>query len=74
MSWIGLITIIVIVAAILIGLLIHARNRGKISSRSALVLSIVIVVAAFITYIYPSALTTTQERDVEAGQNADMPS
>ncbi len=57
MSWVGLTAIIVLVAAALIGLVIFARHRGRISGSVALVLMLVILAGASIVFVYPSALT-----------------
>ncbi|EQB06480.1 hypothetical protein L286_06585 [Sphingobium sp. HDIP04] len=57
MSWVGLTAIIVLVAAALIGAVVFARRRGRISGSVALALMLVVLAGASIVFIYPSALT-----------------
>ena len=57
MSWVGLTAVIVLVAAALIGAVIFASHRGRISGTVALILMLVILAGASIVFLYPSALT-----------------
>jgi NADH:ubiquinone oxidoreductase subunit 6 (subunit J) len=68
MSWVGAISIIVLIAAMLIGLIVHLRRTGKINNQTAAILGILVIIAGFITYLYPSALTATQEDTPETRQ------
>lgn len=57
MSWVGLVAIIVLLAAALIGVVLFARHRGRISGTVALALMLVVLAAASAVFVYPSALT-----------------
>lgn len=57
MSWVGLVAVIVLIAAALIGALIFARHRGRISRSAAVVLMLLVLAGASIVFLYPSALT-----------------
>jgi len=59
MSLTGLTAIIVLVAAALLGLVLYARNRGRINKGAALVAALIVVAVASVTLLYPSFLTTT---------------
>ena len=59
MSLTGLTAIIILIAAALLGLVLYARNRGRLSSGAALIAALVIIAAASVTMIYPSFLTAT---------------
>lgn len=66
MSWVGAISIIVPVTAMLIGLIVHLRRTGKINSQTAAFLGIFVVI--FITCLYPSAPTAAQQDTPENRQ------
>ena len=57
MSWVGLTSVIVLIAAALLGVLLYARHRGKISGSVALVIGLLILAGASIVLVYPSSLT-----------------
>lgn len=59
MSLTGLIAIIILIAAALLGVVLYARNRGRLNGSLALVAALVIIAVASVTLLYPSFLTTT---------------
>lgn len=59
MSLTGLTAIIILIAAALLGLVLYARNRGRVNSGFALIAALIIIAAASVTLLYPSFLTTT---------------
>ena len=59
MSLTGLTAIIILIAAALLGVLLYARNRGRINGGLAFVAALIIIAGASVTLLYPSFLTTT---------------
>lgn len=60
MSLTGLTAIIILIAAALLGIVLFARHRGRLSRGGALIAGLIILAIASVTLIYPSYLTTTQ--------------
>lgn len=59
MSLPGLTAIIILVAAALLGLVLYARNRGRVNSGFTMIAALIIIAVASVTLLYPSFLTTT---------------
>ena len=59
MSLTGLTAIIILIAAALLGVVLYARNRGRLNSGLAFVAALIIIAGASVTLLYPSFLTTT---------------
>ena len=67
MSWVGLIAIIVLVAAAAIGAVVFARNRGHIKGTAALAITLIALALASVVFLYPAVLTVQEgERTGEA--------
>ena len=56
MSMTGATVLIVLVTLLLIGLLLYARHRGRISRTASLVLALIIVAIGSVVFLYPSVL------------------
>lgn len=55
------VAVIVLVAALLLGLLYAALRRGKIGRTPAIVLAMIIILLGGVTILYPSVMIVEQE-------------
>ena len=65
MSWVGLTTLIVLLAAALFGAVLYAGHRGKLDRRATLIFGLVIFAGASVVLLYPSVLTLTHEESAQ---------